>query len=75
MAESWIERLKPNDYVNVAGPLESYKKVGKSGKSYLSYQVRCFSIHMMIFLFLFVFGTFFILFNIFTHRVDFLSFV
>ncbi|KGN62549.1 protein OSB1, mitochondrial [Cucumis sativus] len=39
MAESWIERLKPNDYVNVAGPLESYKKVGKSGKSYLSYQL------------------------------------
>uniref|UniRef100_A0A9I9CZT7 Protein OSB1 n=1 Tax=Cucumis melo TaxID=3656 RepID=A0A9I9CZT7_CUCME len=39
MAESWIERLKPNDYIYVAGTLESYKNAAKSGTSSLSYRL------------------------------------
>ncbi|XP_022144256.1 protein OSB1, mitochondrial-like [Momordica charantia] len=39
MAESNLERLKPNDFIYVAGTLESYKKDNKCGKSYLCYEL------------------------------------
>ncbi|CAK9312607.1 unnamed protein product [Citrullus colocynthis] len=39
MAKSCIERLKPNDFIYVAGTLESYKKADECGKSYLSYEL------------------------------------
>lgn len=51
MAESNLERLKPNDFIYVAGTLESYKKDNKCGKSYLCYEVEYSSIHITIFSF------------------------
>lgn len=44
MAKSHLESLNPNDFIYVAGTLESYKKADKCGKSYLSYEVGCSSI-------------------------------
>ena len=52
MAESYIERLKPNDFIYVAGTLESYKKADKCGKSFLSYEVGCSIFHLKILFFL-----------------------
>lgn len=51
MAESNLERLKLNDFIYVAGTLESYKKANKCGKSYLCYEVGCSSIHTTLFFF------------------------
>lgn len=75
MAKSCIERLKPNDFIYVAGTLESYKKADECGKSYLSYEVRCSSIHMKIFFFYLYLKHTYCLSCISTDRIDFLSLV